>query len=33
MNNKKTGQFAGLAASVAAIVYIICTLFHTGVNP
>jgi len=30
MDNKKTG---GLAASVAAIVYVICTLFHTGVNP
>jgi len=30
MDNKKTG---GLAATVAAIVYVICTLFHTGVNP
>jgi len=29
MDNKKTG---GIAAGVAAIVYIICSLFHEGVT-
>ncbi len=30
MDNKKTG---GIAASIAAIVYVICTLMHDGVLP
>ena len=29
MDNKKTG---GIAAGVAALVYIICSLFHEGVT-
>ena len=30
MDNKKTG---GIAAGVAAVVYVICSLFHEGVSP
>jgi len=30
MNNKKTG---GIAAIVGTIIYLICTLTHSGVSP